>query len=78
MTIEYYRQDGTIEIIVRDYGKAKIESHKCNIKDSKKAGKIMQYLKDKYGFTPTIDLNSSVGFEDNAEGEKENKVDWWA
>lgn len=79
MGISYFRNGELIEITVRDYGKKKIETHSCNINDSKKAGKIMQYLKDKYGFTPTIDLNNSVNFkEDEAIPEDKDKFNWWS
>ena len=79
MGINYFRNSEVIEITIRDYGKKKIETHSCNINDSKKAGKIMQYLKDKYGFTPTIDLNNSINFKDDAtEAEHDKDIDWWS
>lgn len=78
MSIEYFRDGEVIEITVRDYGKKKLETHSCNIKDSKKAGKIMQYLKDKYGFTPTIDLNNSINFLDEDGKVEKQDIDWWA
>lgn len=81
MSVEYFRNSEVIEITVRDYGKKKIETHTCNISDSKKAGKIMQYLKDKYGFSPTIDINSSIN-PDNMGGtddiDHRDKFNWWS
>lgn len=76
MNIDYHRQGELIEITVRDYGKKKIESHTCNARDSKKYGAIIKYLKDKYGFIPTIDADESVN-NDNQEQDK-NNIDWWA
>jgi len=39
-----------IEVIVRDFSGAKIESYKFRVKDKDKASKIFRVLKSKYGF----------------------------
>lgn len=67
-TINYYRTGEVIEIIVRDYSGAKIETHRCTAKQKKEYAKILNYLKDKYGFSPEIDINESVNAKD---------VDWF-
>ena len=71
MNIEYYRNGEIIEIIVRDYSNAKIETRRCNGSDKKEYTKLLKYLKDKYGFEPLIK------FEDDVEGENKDKLDWW-
>lgn len=71
--IEYSRNGDIIEVIIRDSSQRKIDSYKCNLKDKVKSGKIMRFLKDKYGFEPVIPESESI----NAEEEKEQeKIDW--
>lgn len=67
-TISYGRTGEIVEVIIRDYTGAKVESHVCNLSDKKKLASIMQYLEDKYGFVPEIKPENSVNNPD---------VDWW-
>lgn len=66
MGIDYYRSGDKIEIIIKDFSGAKIETLHCQITDKKKYSEILRYLKDKYGFEPEI-----KGTEIKEE------VDWW-
>lgn len=54
MGIEYSRDQDMIEIIVRDYSGAKIETRTCRLGERKKYRQILEYLKDKYGFEPEV------------------------
>ena len=67
-TISYSRNGEVLEINIRESNGRKIETHRCDVNDKKKAGQIMKFLKDKYNFSPEIDIEDSV----NANG-----VDWW-
>ena len=81
MGINYFRNGEVIKITILDSTKRKLEEHICNANDSVKAGKIMKYLDDKYGFKPTIDLYSSPNFKDNKDlkqSEDEINLDWWS
>lgn len=71
--LNYSRAGDVIEIIIRDFSGAKIESHSCNANDKKKYGAILRYLKSKYGFEPEIDFDESI----NAKNEKREDVDWF-
>ncbi|UCD20930.1 MAG: hypothetical protein JSW08_00060 [archaeon] len=53
-TINYYRTGEIIEIIIRDFSGAKIETLKCTLGEKKKYAKILNYLKEKYGFEPEV------------------------
>lgn len=52
----------------------------CNANDHVKAGKIMKYLDDKYGFKPTIDLHSSPNFKEDKDVKQaeDDNLDWWS
>lgn len=63
MGINYFRRGNLVEIIIRDDSGAKIETHKCNIKDKKKYAAILRYLRDKYGFEPEISSNDINWFK---------------
>ena len=79
MGINYFRNGEVIKITILDSTKRKIEEHICNANDSVKAGKIMRYLDDKYGFKPTIDLYSSPNSNKNKDEQSdEENIDWWA
>jgi hypothetical protein len=69
-TYSFSRTGELIEITLRDYSGAKIESHTCNIKDKKKFSAILQYIKDKYGIEPEISAEDNINF-------KEESPDWW-
>lgn len=81
MGINYFRNGEVIKITILDSSRRKLEEHMCNTNDSTRAGKIMKYLDDKYGFKPTIDLNNSPSFdklgEDDQNHDKDD-IDWWA
>lgn len=70
MGVSYFRRGDSVEIIVRDETGAKIEKHHCNVNDRERYRKILEYLKDKYGFEPYIDVDKSVN------NEKEDKAEW--
>lgn len=70
MGITYARNQECIEIIVRDYSGAKIESFKCFINDKKKYKRILDYLKEKYGFEPEINAKESIN--------NKEELYWWA
>jgi hypothetical protein len=55
MRIQYNRGDEILEVTIRDQTGAKIETRRCNLSDVKECGKILKWLKDKYGFTPLIE-----------------------
>lgn len=74
--VNYSRTGDLIEINIRDYSGAKIETHTCNAKDKKKYGAILRYLKDKYGFEPSIDADESIN--ENPESSDNDKLNWWA
>lgn len=79
MGINYFRNGEVVKITVLDSTRRKIEEHICNANDHIKAGKIMQYLDDKYGFKPTIDLNNSINFKEEDEAQsKDEDIDWWS
>lgn len=69
--INYDRTGDVIEITIRDYSGAKLETHTCNAKDKKKYSAILRYLKDKFGFEPEIDIPESVNSDES------NKLNWW-
>ena len=52
--ISYHRNADIIEIIIRDFSGAKIESWKFNCTDRIKASNVFNLLKVKYGFEPAI------------------------
>ena len=66
--VNYSVTGDKVEIIVRDFSGAKIETHTCQVRDKKKFGKILKYLKNKYGFEPEITPDESVNIEEG---------DWW-
>lgn len=53
-TINYGRSGDMVVIEIRDYSGAKIETFKCSMKDKRKYGDILRYLKEKYGFEPEV------------------------
>ena len=57
-TLSYYRSGDIIKIIIEDCTGRKIETYKFQLSDKKTASVVMQKLKDKYGFEPTIEPNS--------------------
>jgi hypothetical protein len=60
----YYRHgDLILELIVREDTGSKIEVLRTNKRDSKRYAKILKYLKDKYGFNPTIDNKEMLGLD---------------
>ena len=67
--VDYQRSGEVIEIIIRDYSGAKLEVHKCNGADKKKYRAILDYLKDKYGFEPEVDIGEIKDIE-------QEKIDW--
>lgn len=71
MGINYTRQGDYIEVIIRDFSGAKMESHTCNAHDKKRYTNLLRYLKDKYGFSPEIDIEDSVNY-------KETEGEWWS
>lgn len=52
--VGYKREGETIEIKVKDFSGAVIESYECDIQDKKTSTKILKILKEKYGFNPQI------------------------
>ena len=52
-TVHYNRGDEILEVSIRDSSGAKIEVRRCNLSDSVESGKILKWLREKYGFTPT-------------------------
>jgi hypothetical protein len=58
--IDYNRTGELIEIVVRESSGRKLETHVCNVRDRKKYTKILEYLKEKYGFEPLIDVKDSI------------------
>ena len=55
-TINYHRTGDVVEIIIRDYSGAKIETLRCAVKQKAQYKKILDYLKEKYGFSPEVDV----------------------
>jgi hypothetical protein len=53
--VHYNQGDEILEVVVKDQTGAKIEVRRCNLADEKECGKIMIWLKDKYGFKVNID-----------------------
>lgn len=53
--IDYHRHGDVIEIIIRDYSGAKIETLRCQVGDKRKYKQTLDYLKEKYGFEPAVD-----------------------
>ena len=76
MGLNYFREGDYIEIVIRDPTGAKIEKHVCSINDKKKYAKILDYLKEKYGFEPEINIKESVNALEDDLKEPE-KLDWW-
>ena len=70
--IDYSRTSEMVEIIVHDSTGRKIETHVCSVRDKKKYASILNYLKDKYGFEPSVDLKDVPQIKS-----KEDKLDWW-
>lgn len=70
MGVDYFRTGETVEIVVRDFSGAKIETYSCKIDDKKKYSAILRYLKEKYGFEPEF---SGTEFS----GQKQD-LDWWS
>jgi hypothetical protein len=64
--IFYNKNSEIIEIIVRDFSGAKIESYKFNCNDTKTANNILSLLKKKYGFSPSIMPDEHIN----------NDIDW--
>lgn len=57
-----YNESGEIiEIIIRDFSGAKIESYRFKVKDIEKAKKVFRMLKDKYGVS-TITKDRDIGW----------------
>lgn len=48
--VHYNQGDEILEITIRDQTGARIEVRRCNLNDEKECGKIVKWLKDKYGF----------------------------
>ena len=68
-TINFTRNGEMLEINIRDYSGAKIETLRCEAKDKKRYSKILNYLKDKYGFEPYISEEESVNNKED--------IDWF-
>jgi hypothetical protein len=54
-SIDYLRNDETIEVIVYDGTGRKIESFSCQRRNRKRYKQILDFLKDKYDFIPLIE-----------------------
>ena len=76
MNIEYSRSGETIEITVRDYSQAKIETRRCNGNDKKEYTKLLKYFRDKYGFEPMVKFEDDFKNDDEEEEDKD-KLNWW-
>jgi uncharacterized membrane protein YvbJ len=70
MSINYSRAGDIIKITIESSDRAKIETLTANIKDKKKCASILNYLKDKYDWSPEISQEESI----NAKNEE---IDWW-
>lgn len=68
VSLDYNRSDEFLEITVRDGTGRKIETLECSRSNHKKYKHIMDYLRDKYGFEPIIEI----------EKQKEEQIDWFA
>ena len=64
VTKENSGKGDVIEIIVKDYTGAKIESWTMNINDKKTSKKVMGILRRQYGFKPEILSEKSMISED--------------
>lgn len=53
--VSYNQGDEILEVVVRDQTGSKIETRRCNIGDAKECGKIMRWLKEKYGFKMKVE-----------------------
>lgn len=54
-SVQYNQGDEVIEVTVRDHTGARIEVRRCNLSDEKECGKLVKWLKEKYGFKFKID-----------------------
>jgi len=70
--LSYNRSGDTITFIIQDGTGAKIETHTCNRQDKKKYASLLRYFKDKYGFSPEIDVRDSVN-----EKTPQDEINWW-
>jgi hypothetical protein len=58
--ISYSKNAEIIEIIVRDFSGAKIESWRFNCQDKVKSENVLRLLRDKYGFSPSIQPHEHI------------------
>ena len=70
-TYSYRRSEDIIVIEIRDGSGAKIDRWTIPINNKKRYSEVLEYLKEKYGISPEIDLKDSI----NA---KQEEIDWWA
>jgi len=68
MSFGYNRSGEVVEIIIRDFSGAKIETFKFHINDKATANKIMNLIYKKYGFEPTINPKEIVN--------EDRDIDW--
>lgn len=73
MPVDFSNNGEIIEVIIRDFSGAKIETMKAPIADKKKVALLFQRLKEKYCFEPEIKFNDSVNFKEK----KITNTDWW-
>lgn len=63
--VHYNKGDEIIEVTIRDQTGARIEVRRCNLSDERECGKLLKWLKDKYGFKIKLDklwLDSDTEF----------------
>lgn len=53
--VAYNQGDEILEVIIRDQSGSKIEVRRCNINDERECGKMIRWLRDKYGFKMKLD-----------------------
>ena len=73
MSFGYNRSGEVVEIIIRDFSGAKIETFKFNISDKSTANRIMNLIYRKYGFEPTISAKESVNEDRDIDWLKKSK-----
>ena len=60
MSFGYNRSGEVVEIIIRDFSGAKIETFRFHINDKVNANKVMSLIYRKYGFEPTITTKENI------------------
>lgn len=53
--VSYNQGDEILEVTIRDQTGSKIEVRRCNIGDEKECGRIVRWLREKYGFKAKVD-----------------------